>query len=66
MNARLVNGFDYRSHKPIARPMNEWRAEIERACAQGGEARRIAGDLTIFDKRGHMQFEVYDKSGGSL
>lgn len=62
---RLVGGFDYREQRQRQQPMPAWKAEITAVCQCGGSCCRIAGDLTAFDARRVMLFEVYDRDGSA-
>lgn len=63
MKARVVHGFDYRTQVPASMTMSEWRAQMQRVIDAGGSTRRIAGDLSAFNAKGRMVFEIYDEVG---
>lgn len=50
-------GFDYTEGREVTRGRDEWRVLIEQAHRQD----RIGGDLALFDAKGEITHEVYDK-----
>lgn len=62
-NSTQLNGFDYRLGRAVTLTMGSWRSEIKQVEERGGNARRVVrgGDLQVFDDKGKMLFEVYDK-----
>lgn len=43
----LINGFDYRTDKPVAKSKKDWRAEIRAAVAAGGERKVVEGETFL-------------------
>lgn len=58
---RQIHGFDYRVLSTRAEPGLVWAQELAKAESDGGYVKRIAGDLSAFDKTGKVLFEVYDQ-----
>jgi hypothetical protein len=50
-------GFDYIEGRELTLTRDAWKAIIERAS----RTERIGGDLTLFDEKGSMTHEIYDK-----
>lgn len=61
--SKTLNGFDYRKQSPHVATRADWRALFDANASAGGYHKFVAGDRTAFDKRGRMQFEVYEARG---
>lgn len=59
--AKVLSGFDYRKQSAHAATRAQWDALFDANASAGGYHKFLAGDRTAFDKRGRMQFEVYEK-----
>jgi len=42
-----INGFDYRSQRPVRKSKKEWRAELRAAVKAGAERRVVEGETLI-------------------
>lgn len=42
-----INGFDYRSQKPMSKPKREWRNDIREVIASGGKRKIVEGETFL-------------------
>lgn len=63
--AIVLKGFDYRKQSAHAATRAQWRELFDANSASGGYHKFVGGDRTAFDKRGRMQFEVYEPTEGA-
>jgi len=55
---RTIRGFDYTKAEPVAMTSKAWQEILTKYPRQ----KRIAGDLHLYDSRGVLSFELYDKA----
>lgn len=54
-----MEGFDYRTQKPMSRPVADWCADLSKVITDGGWRRVEHGETFAHEEGGKMLFEVY-------
>ena len=56
---QLINGFDYRTQKPVQLPRAQWKELLKQVVKAGGRRRVEDGETFAHGKDARIQFECY-------
>lgn len=56
---KLIEGFDYRTDRPVSMTRKEWRALVRAYIAKGGRRKIVEGETFLIPRVGQIEVEIY-------